>query len=54
MKDVQLQRTPFAAPQLHINPEIQSLQDIESWVSTDDFEVQGYQCHEGIKYPFAV
>ncbi|GLX85005.1 thymidylate synthase [Thalassotalea loyana] len=54
MRDVQLKREPFPAPQLKINPKIKSLEDIETWVTTDDFEVVGYQCHEPIKYPFAV
>ncbi|GLX81388.1 thymidylate synthase [Thalassotalea eurytherma] len=54
MRDVQLKREPFPAPQLKINPKIQSLEDIESWVTTDDFDVVGYQCHDPIKYPFAV
>ncbi|QOL25552.1 thymidylate synthase [Thalassotalea sp. LPB0316] len=54
MRDVQLKREPFPAPQLKINPNIKSLEDIETWVTTDDFEVIGYQCHEAIKYPFAV
>lgn len=54
MRDVQLQREPFDPPRLKINPKIKSLEDIETWVSTDDFEVEGYQCHEAIKYPFAV
>lgn len=54
MRDVQLKREPLAAPQLKINPDIQSLEDLENWVSLDDFEVQGYQHHEAIKYPFSV
>ncbi len=54
MRDVQLKREPFPSPQFHINPEIKTLEDIETWVTTDDFEVTGYQCHEGIKYPFSV
>jgi len=54
MKDVQLKRTPFPSPQLTINPKIKSLADIEDWVSSDDFVVEGYQCHDPIKYPFAV
>ncbi len=54
MRDVQLKREPFPAPQLKINPKIKSLEDIESWVTTDDFEVVGYQWHDPIKYPFAV
>ncbi|MEH6729077.1 MAG: thymidylate synthase [Pseudoalteromonas distincta] len=54
MRDVQLTREPFASPQLKINPEIKSLEDIETWVTRDDFEVTGYQCHEAIQYPFSV
>jgi len=54
MRDVQLKREPFAAPKLIINPDIKSLEDLETWVSLDDFEVEGYEHHPAIKYPFAV
>lgn len=54
MRDVQLQRKPFELPQLHINPDIKSLEDIETWVTMEDFEVSGYQHHESIQYPFSV
>ncbi|EGQ7938979.1 thymidylate synthase [Vibrio vulnificus] len=53
MKD-QLKREPYAAPKLIINPEIKSLEDLETWVTVDDFEVVGYQHHKPIKYPFSV
>jgi len=54
MRDVQLKRTPFPSPKLIINPKIQSLEDLETWVTMDDFEVVDYQHHEPIKYPFSV
>ena len=54
MRDVQLEREPYPSPELHINPDIKSLEDIETWVTMDDFEVRGYQCHEPIAYPFSV
>ncbi len=54
MRDVQLKREPYDSPQLIINPEIKSLEDLETWVTMDDFEVVGYQHHEPIKYPFSV
>jgi thymidylate synthase len=54
MRDVQLKRKPLPSPKLIINPEIKSLKDLETWVTMDDFSVEGYQCHEAIKYPFAV
>ena len=54
MRDVQLKREPFPAPKLIINPDIKSLEDLETWVTLDDFDVEGYQYHESIKYPFSV
>jgi len=54
MKDVQLKREPFKAPTLKINPNIKSLEDLETWVTMDDFSVEGYECHEAIRYPFSV
>ena len=54
MRDVQLKREPYPSPRLIINPDIKSLEDIETWVTLDDFEVEGYQSHEPIAYPFSV
>ena len=54
MLDVQLTREPFESPSLIINPDIKSLKDLETWVTMDDFEVQGYQHHDPIQYPFSV
>lgn len=54
MRDVQLKREPFPAPKLIINPDIKTLEDLETWVTMDDFKVEGYECHEAIAYPFSV
>lgn len=54
MQNVQLKRAPFAMPKLHINPHIKSLEDIETWVSTDDFTLSDYESHDPIAYAFAV
>ena len=54
MRDVQLKREPYPSPKLHINPNIKTLEDVETWVTLDDFEVEGYQYHEAIAYPFSV
>ncbi|TCS44044.1 thymidylate synthase [Reinekea marinisedimentorum] len=54
MRDVQLKREPFPSPKLIINPAIKSLEDLETWVTMDDFQVEGYQHHEPIAYPFSV
>ena len=50
----QMDRKPFESPKLIINPEIKSLEDLETWVSKDDFKVEVYQSHEAIKFPFSV
>ncbi|MBN0988079.1 thymidylate synthase [Amphritea pacifica] len=54
MRDVQLTREPLPLPTFKINPDIKTLEDLETWVSTDDFEVEGYQYHDPIQYPFSV
>ena len=52
MRDEQLK--PYPLPQLEINPDIKTLEDLETWVTLDDFKVHNYQCHPAIKYPFSV
>ncbi len=54
MRDVQIRRQPFPSPRLHINPDIRTLEDLETWVTVDDFTISGYQHHEAIEYPFSV
>lgn len=54
LREIQLKRAPYSLPQLRINPDIKTLKDIETWVSSNDFDIIGYQCHEAIKYPFTV
>lgn len=51
---LQLQREPYTIPKLHLNPQIRTLADIETWVTPDDFVLEGYQSHPAIKYPFSV
>ncbi|MBT1452194.1 thymidylate synthase [Glaciecola sp. XM2] len=54
MESEQLNREPYPMPSLSINQDIRSLEDIETWVTTDDFQVHDYECHPAIAYPFAV
>ncbi|AUS02985.1 thymidylate synthase [Vibrio phage 2.275.O._10N.286.54.E11] len=54
MESKQLEREPFDSPTFHINPQIKSLEDLETWVTVDDFWVEDYQHHDPIKYPFSV
>ncbi|WP_298635795.1 thymidylate synthase [uncultured Umboniibacter sp.] len=54
MRDVQLKREPLSSPTLHINPKIKTLEDIETWVTVDDFTLEGYEFHPPIAYPFSV
>ena len=52
--DTQLSRKPYAPPKLIINPDIKTLEDLETWVTMDDFKVEGYKHHDPINYPFTV
>ncbi len=47
---LQLTRTPFALPKMHINPNVKNLFDF----SFSDFELKDYECHPAIKAPVAV
>lgn len=54
---VQLAREPLDNPNLRlwINPEIRTLEDLETWVTLDDFRLEGYDnFHPPIKYEFSV
>ena len=48
--DLQLSRTPYAYPTLHIKRRPETLFDYQY----EDFEVRDYVCHEAIKAPVAV
>jgi len=54
LQDVQLVREPLNLPTLRINPEIKTLEDLETWVTLDDFELLDYEHHPAIKYEFSV
>ena len=54
VETVQLKREPLDLPTLEINPDIKSLEDLETWVTIDDFELVGYEHWPAIKYPFSV
>lgn len=54
LRDVQLKREPLPLPKLKINPAINTLEDLETWVTVDDFELIGYEHHPAIKYNFSV
>jgi len=50
----QLTRGPFPLPKLKINPNIRTLNDLETCVTLDDFELINYQHHPKINFPFSV
>lgn len=50
----QMMREPYRYPKLAINPAIKTLEDLETWVTVDDFELVRYLHHPAIKYPFSV
>jgi thymidylate synthase len=51
---VQLSRSILAEPTIDINPDIKTLEDLETWVTVDDFKVTYPEYHPAINYPFAV
>jgi thymidylate synthase len=48
--NLQLSRTPFPLPLMKLNPEVKNLFDFKF----EDFTLENYQCHPGIKAPVAV
>ena len=48
--DQQLQRTPFALPQITLNPQVRDLFHFRY----EDFTLSDYECHPHIKAPIAV
>jgi thymidylate synthase len=49
----QIIRTPFDPPQMWINRNIKSLDDLETWVTPKDFKIENYEHHGKITYPFS-
>jgi thymidylate synthase len=47
---LQLSRKPFALPVMKLNPEVKDLFDFKY----EDFVLEGYESHPGIKAPVAV
>jgi thymidylate synthase len=47
---LQLSRQPFALPTMKLNPEIRDIFEF----GFEDFTLENYQCHPGIKAPIAV
>ena len=47
---LQLSRTPFALPEMKINPEVKNIFDFRF----EDFTLENYQSHPSIKAPVAV
>jgi thymidylate synthase len=54
LRDVQLKRKPYPPPKLEIDPKIKTLQDLETWVTVDDFKLVNYEHRPPINYPFSV
>lgn len=51
---IQLDRQLLEHPSITINPDIRTLEDVERWVTPDDFAVNYEEHHKPINYPFAV
>ena len=50
----QLKRDPLRLPALHIDQRIETLEDLETWVTPGIFKLDNYVHHDPIKYAFAV
>jgi thymidylate synthase len=50
----QIKRKPHKLPTLVMSPAIHTLEDLETWVRPDHFELKKYKHHEVISYPFSV
>lgn len=51
----QLEREPRLSPTIEINPDIRTLEDLETWVTVNDFKITfREESHPAIKYPFAI
>jgi thymidylate synthase len=50
----QISREPKKLPKLVIAREIETLEDLESWVTPEMFQLQEYDHHPHIVYPFSV
>lgn len=47
-----IKRESLDSPTIEINPNIKTLEDLETWVSVDDFVIKDYKPHPPIKFPF--
>ena len=50
----QLERKPYKSPKFHIDESIKTLEDLETWVTPDNFKISEYMYHPAIKYSFTV
>lgn len=49
-----LARDPLPLPKLHINEDIKTLRDLETWVTVDDFMVTDYNHHGYVQMDMAI
>lgn len=49
----QMERDPHPSPNLMISKSIETLEDLESWVTVEHFCVSNYTHHDNIAYPFS-
>ena len=54
LQNIQMRRSPYPLPKLQINPDIRTLNDLETWVTVEDFELADYKHHPPIQYEFSV
>lgn len=54
LRDVQLVREPRELPTMIMPEGLKTLEDLETWVLPEHFELVGYEPHDAIKYEFSV
>lgn len=54
LRDVQLVREPRGLPTMVLPDFLRTLEDLETWITPEHFELVGYEPHDAIKYEFSV
>lgn len=50
---IQLDRSILEQPTVILNPKIQTLEDVRTWVTPEDFTIYYPKAHPALSYPFA-
>lgn len=54
LRTVQLVREPRELPTMVLPEDLETLEDLETWITPEHFDLVGYEPHDAIKYEFSV